>query len=173
MTDDSELFRRAMADVRPLVHDRVPTRPRPPAPRAVQTEAEERQVLRDSLSDPVDPADLETGEELLYHRDGVQPRLMRKLRRGQLVVQAELDLHGLTVVDARLALADFLARSRSHGLRCVRIVHGKGNRSPDRLPVLKVHVNHWLRQREEVLAFSSARPVDGGTGALYVLLSRR
>lgn len=172
-SDDAEQFRKAMTGVRRLeADDRAWLRPPPPSPRAHQTEAEERRVLQDLLSDAVDPADFEIGDELLFHRAGLQQPVLRKLRRGHYAVEGELDLHGHTVPDARHALTDFLAECGRRGRRCVRIIHGKGKRSPDKQPVLKVQVNHWLRQRNEVLAFCSARPVDGGTGAVYVLLRR-
>ena len=168
--DERTLFREAVSDVRPLRADRLePDRPKPP-PVPLQREQDDAQVLKDMLSDAVDPAELETGEELVFARPGLQHNVLRKLRRGQFSIEAELDLHGMTVAQARQALADFL---RVRPGRCVRVIHGKGNSSTGRVPVLKGKVNHWLRQREEVLAFSSARPVDGGTGALYVLLARK
>jgi DNA-nicking Smr family endonuclease len=170
--DDLELFRSAVAEVRPLAQDKIepPVRRARPIPR--QTLADEEQVLRDMLSDEFDPADVETGEHLLFSRPGVQHRTLRKLRRGQFSVSAELDLHGMNVPMARQALAQFLLHSRGHNQCCVRIIHGKGNRSAHRGPVLKNMVNKWLQQRDEVLAYCSALPVDGGTGAVYVLLKR-
>jgi DNA-nicking Smr family endonuclease len=125
------------------------------------------------LSDSLDPAEVETGEELLFARPGLQHGVLRKLRRGQYSHGAELDLHGMTVVIARQALALFLSECQHDGIRNVRIIHGKGNGSLRQQPILKSKVNHWLRQRNEVLAFCSARPIDGGTGALYVLLRSR
>jgi DNA-nicking Smr family endonuclease len=168
--EDSALFRRQVSGVRPLVHHGVvpPRRRPPPVPR--QTLADEAQVLRDMLSDDYDPAELETGDEVLYARPGLQHGLLRKLRRGQYSVRAELDLHGMTVALAHQVLAEFLTDCLRTDIRCVRIIHGKGRGSPQRQPVLKAKVGAWLRQRDEVLAFCSARPVDGGTGALYVLL---
>jgi len=169
-SNERALFREAVKDVRPLRADRPePDGPKPP-PVPRQRERDDAQVLKDMLSDAVDPAELETGEELVFARPGLQHSVLRKLRRGQFSVEAELDLHGMTVVEARQALAEFL---QARPGRCVRIIHGKGNSSAGRLPVLKGKVNHWLRQRREVLAFCSARPVDGGTGALYVLLARK
>ncbi len=97
---------------------------------------------------------------------------MERLRRGRLTVEADLDLHGRIVADAVVALDRFLDDSRRRGRRCVRIVHGKGFGSRSGLPVMKAHVDRWLRTRPEVLAFCSATPPDGGTGALYVLLRR-
>ncbi len=166
------MFRRTVGKVKRLRHDRIlPSHARPaPIPRF--SREDERQVLDDLLSDGFEPAEMETGEELLYRSAGLQLREFRKLRRGQFSVQAELDLHGMTVAVARQELTAFLHQCMDQGLRCVRIVHGKGNRSSHRGPVLKTKVNHWLRQRQEVLAFASTRPVDGGTGAVYVLLRR-
>ena len=170
--DDDAAFREAMAEVRPLKHDKIVAPRRRPAPTAHQRQRDEREVMRESLADPPPDADLETGEELLHARPGLQHGLLRKLRRGQLSIGAELDLHGLTAAEAKAAVVEFLDASRARHLRCVRIIHGKGNRSPNRQPVLKTHLAYWLRQRSEVLAYCSARPVDGGTGAVYVLLRR-
>lgn len=170
--EDRTLFREAVKDVQPLRHDKVdPYRALPYAyPR--QRDADEQAVLRDLLSDSLEPWDLETGEELSFARPGLQHTVLRKLRRGQYAVGAQIDLHGMTVAEARPALAQFLAAARLRNVRCVRIVHGKGNGSYNKLPVLKAKVGHWLRQRAEVLAYSSALPTDGGTGAMYVLLKR-
>ena len=117
------------------------------------------------------PEDMETGEELTFRRTFVRPGILRRLRRGHYPCTDELDLHGLTVPEARRALGEFLAEALRGGHRCVRIIHGKGLRSGHRGPVLKSRVGRWLMRRDEVLAYSSARPVDGGTGAVYVLLS--
>jgi DNA-nicking Smr family endonuclease len=170
---DRDLFRQTIGAVEPLRCDRIDPVRSHPAPIPRFTLADERQVLADMISDYFEPADLETGEELVYRRDGVQQAVLRKLRRGQFQVGAALDLHGMTVVAAREALTVFLHRARRDSLNCVRIIHGKGNGSRHRGPVLKQKINHWLRQRDEVLAFCSARPMDGGTGAIYVLLRRK
>ncbi|MBU1192027.1 MAG: Smr/MutS family protein [Gammaproteobacteria bacterium] len=169
---DSDLFQRSIGPVRPVQHDRVhlPV-PRPPA-RARFRERDEQAVLKDMLSDHFDPGDYETGEELGFARPGLQHRTLKRLRRGQHAVQAECDLHGLTVVEARQALSAFLHECQARGLSCVRIIHGKGHGSHQRIPILKSKIGGWLRQRDEVLAFCSARPVDGGTGAVYVLLKK-
>lgn len=170
--DDIELFRRTVGKVSPLRQDRVqPARKRVP-PVANQRHRDERRVMEDMLSDVIDPADLECGDELLFSRPGIQHGVLRKLRRGQFSVDAELDMHGMTALIARQALNDFLRSCRCSGARCVRIIHGKGRRSVQGRPVLKTKVNYWLQQRDEVLAFCSARPVDGGTGAVYVLLKK-
>ena len=115
---------------------------------------------------------IETGDELLFVRPGVQRRLLQELRRGHLPPQEMLDLHGLRVAEARSLLEEFLAYARRHRLRVIHIIHGKGYGSHSRQPVLKQKVNQWLRQREQVLAFCSAPAFDGGTGAVYVLLKR-
>lgn len=168
--EDIRLFREAVGPVRPLAQGRHHhVRPGPP-PVPAQRRRDESQVLKDLLSDGLDPADLETGEELLYLRPGLPYDLLRRLRRGQFSIGEHLDLHGMTSEEARAALAAFLHDVRRNGTRCIRVIHGKGRGSRLGRPVLKSKVSHWLRQREEVLAFCSARPVDGGTGAVYVLL---
>lgn len=170
---DIDDFRRAVGPVRPHASDVVePWRaPRPPVP--LQTLADEKQVLRDMVSDHFEPADVETGEHLSYCRDGVQSGVLRKLKRGQYSLGAQLDLHGLTWAEARETVHVFLSVVQRDRVHCVRIVHGKGNRSQHRGPVLKQKLNVYLRLRDDVLAFCSARPDDGGTGALYVLLRSR
>lgn len=170
---ERQLFRDRLKDVRPL--EQKP-RYQPPKskikPKARQRITDDPQMQDDMFSDDFHPEDVETGEELLFSRPGLQTRLMRQLRRGQLSISAELDMHGYTVLEARQVMTDFLRDCLQHGDRCVRIIHGKGFGSKQKLPVLKNKVNAWLQQRDEVLAFCSARPVDGGTGALYVLLKR-
>jgi DNA-nicking Smr family endonuclease len=170
--DGVVLFRRAVADAIPLPPSgRADIARARPKPIARQRRADERQVLVDALSDPWDwEAALSTGEELLYSRPGVPTAALRKLRRGGWVIQGELDLHGHTGNEARVALAAFLNRCMLEDRRCVRIIHGKGHGSKNRLPVLKNKVRHWLMQREDVLAFCQARTVDGGAGAVIVLL---
>lgn len=170
--DDFALFREMMDEVARLPHDKVVPEPPRPAPHPTQRELDEARVLDDMLSEHHDLEELQPGDMLSFCRPGVKKTHFRKLRRGEYALGAELDLHGLTVPMAREALVAFLADCRAHGDRCVRIIHGKGLRSSNQGPVLKSMVNRWLRQRDEVLAFCSARPVDGGTGAVYVLLRR-
>lgn len=171
--EDQALFRQSVGSVKRLRHDRIEPSPSGPAPVPYSTRADESRVLRDMVSDYFEPAEIETGEEIYYCSEGIQRSVLRKLRRGQFRVSAMLDLHGMTVVVARRTLIAFLRAAKRKNMTCVRIVHGKGNRSRHRGPVLKQKVNHWLRQREDILAFCSARPVDGGTGAIYVLLKRQ
>ncbi|MGD8430102.1 MAG: Smr/MutS family protein [Ectothiorhodospiraceae bacterium] len=172
--DDMSLFREAMRGVRPLNRDAdAPADAPKPAPVPHQLRADERAVIEElRRAETDDPADLgaERGEAVSFLREGLQKRVLRRLRRGHYSVAAELDLHGMTSELARSALREFMAECRRRDHRCVRIIHGKGRGSSNRGPVLKGKVNRWLRQRDDVLAFCSARPVDGGTGALYVLL---
>ncbi len=171
--EDRALFRKAVAGTRRLeAAPRITTRKRRPPPRPLQRERDEAQVIDDLLSEPVDPTDLETGEELLFARSGLQHKLLRRLRRGELAIEAELDLHGLTRLEARQALSEFLHACRARRCRCVRIIHGKGRGSHQKRPILKQYVDHWLRQVDAVLAYCSAIPAHGGTGAIYVLLRR-
>jgi DNA-nicking Smr family endonuclease len=170
--DDAELFREQLGDARPVKQDRVPPHRKKRKPIPEQSQRDAAAVMQSTLSDDYDPADIETGEELLHARPGLQHTVMRKLRRGQYAIEAELDLHGRTVPQAREALDIFLRNSRAMGKRCVRVIHGKGKTSEGKLPVLKGKVNNWLRQKDEVLAFCTAIPRDGGGGAVYVLLRR-
>ncbi len=168
--DDERAFRAAMRGVRPLpAGGDKPVVPKPPAV-ARFARAAEQEVLRESLLPPADPALLDSGEEMLFRRPSVRDETLRRLRRGQYAVEAEVDLHGLGRHAAHEALREFIGGAVTHGLSCVRVIHGKGRGSGPRGPVLKHVVNHWLRRLDDVLAFASARPVDGGTGAVYVLL---
>ena len=130
-------------------------------------------MLRDSVCGALEPDDLETGEELSFRRPGIRPADLRRLRRGHFSVAADIDLHGLNASEAHAALAAFVSEAAARGRRCVRVVHGKGLRSGPGGPVIKRRIGRWLRRRDEVLAYASARPVDGGTGAVYVLLRAR
>jgi len=174
--EDARLFRDAVRDVKPLRYARALADPqrsrgRRARPAARFTRADRLAVLEESLSgELLDPA-LASGEELVFHRAGIQPAVLRRLRRGDYRVQGEIDLHGLTVAEAKQALREFLAQALARRWRCVRIVHGKGLRSGHRGPVLKGMVGAMLRKVGPVLAYVSARQVDGGTGAVYVLLS--
>ena len=170
--EEAEAFREAVRDVRPLppAKETIPA-PRPPA-RARFRRLDERQVLAESLE--LGPGELlvETGDELVFRRAHLPQRLTDRLRRGEFAVGDEIDLHGLTALEAREALREFLIEALKRRIGCVRVVHGKGLRSGPRGPVLKHAVNTWLRKVDAVLAFASAPRRDGGTGALYVLLAR-
>ena len=166
------LFASAVGAVRPLRQPPVvPSTAARPQPVAQQRMLDEAQVLEESISDEFDVESLlDTDDSLSYRRDGIGPEVVRKLRRGVWATQAKIDLHGLRRDQAREQLAGFLRACVQAGLRCVRVIHGKGTGSPGRQGVLKAKVKGWLAQRQEVLAFTQARPVDGGQGALMVLL---
>jgi DNA-nicking Smr family endonuclease len=165
------LFLEAVKHARPLSINRIHHEPAKPKPIPQQFIRDERQALKDSLSDGYIPAhELESGEELLYLREGQSPSVLTKLRRGYWVIQANLDLHGLISDEARIQVAEFLAACKKRGIRCVRIVHGKGLGSRNREPILKHKVRNWLMQKDEVIAYAQARTADGGSGAVIVLL---
>jgi DNA-nicking Smr family endonuclease len=173
--DDAGLFREAMAGTRPLeIEPRVPAHRRRPAPVPRQRLRDEAAVLDELLAPPEthDELDVESGEEIHFLRDGYAPRLLRRLRRGHYAVHGHLDLHHMTRETAREALLHFIADATAENLGCVRVVHGKGLRSQSR-PVLKQLTNSLLRRHKAVVAFTSCRPVDGGTGAVVVLLRKR
>jgi DNA-nicking Smr family endonuclease len=169
---ERELFARTVGPVAPLRQPaRAPVaRPRPhPHPR--QRERDDAAVLHEAISDEFDVETLlDTDDALSFRRHHISPEVVRKLRRGVWAIQAQLDLHGLRRDEAREQLGAFLRDADRHGLRCVRVIHGKGNGSPGREPVLKSRVKSWLVQKNEVIAFAQARAADGGHGALLVLL---
>ena len=172
--DDARLFREALGD---QVRAFDPVEPTPSAPRpepqAHMFEADEAAVPGELLDMAFDPSQIEVGEELSFLRDGYPPKLLRQLKRGQYSIQDEIDLHQMNAATAQACITDFLAEARHQGIRCVRIVHGKGLRSRAAGPVLKVLTDRMLRRRDDVIAFASARPMQGGTGAVVVLLKGR
>ena len=170
--DEAALFRDAVRDATPLESSaRVGSKSELPPPVPVQSLLDGHDALVESLAGPLSwDQSIETGEEPSYLRTGLARELLRKLRRGHWVVQNIVDLHGLNREEARSVLAEFLGGCLKRGLRCVRVIHGKGLRSPGREPVLKGKVQRWLAQRDEVLAFCEAPKNQGGSGALLVLL---
>ena len=169
---ERSLFVRAAGEVQPLRHaPRVRLAGEPPAPLALQQQLDEQRVLAESISDEFDASTLlDVDDALSFRRPGVGLDVTRKLRKGHWSIQREIDLHGLRREDAREALSSFIREAHRHGVRCVRVVHGKGLGSPGRTPVLKGRVQGWLVQKKEVLAFVQARGDEGGAGALVVLL---
>jgi DNA-nicking Smr family endonuclease len=169
MASDDDEFRKAVADVAPLRKHRRADLKRPPAPPvARQRQRDEAAALAESLNGPpLDDDVLETGEALSYLRAGMARETLRKLRRGHWAIQDGIDLHGMTREQAAAVVVDFLNQCLARGLRCVRIVHGKG------LGILKAKLAKWLPQRDEVLAFCQAPASEGGGGALLVLLKSR
>lgn len=167
----TRLFREAVRGVKPLAKALPAARPPRPKPLARFARADRAAVLRESLSGQSSDPSLAGGEELVYRARGVQPSMLRRLRRGEYRIEREIDLHGLSVAEAKQALRQFLIEALEDKVSCVRIVHGKGLRSGHRGPVLKSTVSALLRRTGAVLAYVSARPTDGGTGAVYVLLA--
>jgi DNA-nicking Smr family endonuclease len=179
--DDEHSFQKAMSDVVPLPGNRrkairspvTDMRPAHPAP---DDEQEALAYLRNLVKGSLEMDITFSDEYIEGSVSGLSPKLMKRLKKGQFPVQAHIDLHGLTKHEAQRKVRDFLIQSRKLGLRCVLIVHGRGLNSPDSLPVLKERLPIWLNRglaRKIVLAFATAMPYDGGTGAIYVLLRMR
>jgi DNA-nicking Smr family endonuclease len=169
---EANIFRKEMQDAVVLPpSNRLSQAPKSPPPYPFQTELDEQAALIASMSDEIDIERLlDTDANLSFRRDHISPENVRKLRRGHWSIKAQLDLHGFRTDEARDALVLFLNNCQKKDWRCVRVIHGKGLGSPDKEPVLKGKVLRWLVQRDEVLAFCQARPNDGGSGALIVLL---
>jgi DNA-nicking Smr family endonuclease len=169
---EKNLFILAAGVVKPLPDKRrVLLKKEPVAPRPMQYQQDEKAVLIEAISDEFDVGTLLDVDDLLsFRRPGIGPDVTRKLRRGDWSIQRQLDLHGLRRDEARERLSFFIREAHKHGIRCVRVVHGKGLGSPGKAPVLKSRVHSWLVQKQEVLAFVQAKPADGGGGALVVLL---
>lgn len=169
---EANLFRRSIGDVAPLPSsDKKQHAPLRPEPIARQHLADEQAALMATMSDEFTPETLmESDESLSFARNGIGTDTLNKLRRGHWVIQSQLDLHGMRTDEAREALADYLRSACKRGVRCVRVIHGKGLGSLNREPVLKDKVRKWLAQKDEVIAFCQARAADGGSGALVVLL---
>jgi DNA-nicking Smr family endonuclease len=182
-TADALAFRAAVRDVKPLAHVPSAKGLAKPKPRARLRKGDVVTKNLDAAMPLIETPMLDTsgvhapaesgitgGDALAFQRPGVRTQVVRRLRRGLIPIEDELDLHGLSQTAAREQLAEFLEYSRTAGRRCVRIIHGKGYRSGARGPVLKMAVDLWLRRHLDVMAFTSARAIDGGTGAVYVLL---
>jgi len=167
-------FADEMSDVRRLkTEKRVESAKSKPKPKPLQNQnltTAEDDSNSGRISDPVDLRDAVVDDVLFFARSGIQQKICKKLKRGDLPIEEELDLHGYTVNEAKTAIQDFLHECKRQHIRYIRIIHGKGYRSENNIPVLKTHVAYWLPQINDVLAFSSAQARDGGTGALYVLL---
>ena len=169
---ERQLFSRSVGAVTPLrSRNLAPWQPALPEPLPLQLWLDEENALLESISDDFDVSTLlDTDDQLSFRRPGIGREITQRLRAGHWSIQRQLDLHGLRVDEAREALGQFIRQAHKTGLRCVRVVHGKGLGSPGRAPVLKGRVQRWLVQKNEVLAFVQARPAEGGAGALVVLL---
>jgi DNA-nicking Smr family endonuclease len=130
----------------------------------------DKSEMSDYLSDEWETIPVDFEESLSFNDNGVDFKTMQALKKAKIFPEDHLDLHGFTMVQAREELSEFLHFAILHDIRCVRIIHGKGYKAQQNYPLLKNKVNSWLRQHPQVLAFHSAMPKDGGTGAVYVLL---
>lgn len=167
---NSSEFSSMLGNVKEITSDRVVHDTPKPRPIPKQAHLDEQRVMEELFISPTEHEDIQAGDILSYAQEGLQNKTFKKLKRGQYRIDAEIDLHGMTRIDAQEQLNIFIAEARHHGCRCVRIIHGKGYGSSNNGPVIKPLVNTWLRRRKEILAFCSARPADGGTGAVYALL---
>lgn len=172
LTSEQDLFLRAIGKVKPLsAPTPVVLTQRPPKPQPLQQRKDAQAVLVEAISDEMDVERLlETDDNLSFRRPSVGEDVTRKLRRGVWRIQGEVDLHGLRSDEARIALSEYIRAATQQGWRCIRVIHGKGNGSPGKEPVLKGKVQRWLVQKNEVQAFVQAKASDGGAGALVVLI---
>ena len=169
--DDRKAFEEATRDVRRLKsRNKAESDKQRPKPKARQTRAARAAVLEQSLTGPLT---LEAGDEVAFRRDQVTDRTFRRLKRGEFVLEAEIDLHGMRLAEAKAALKAFIGECAARQIGCVRVIHGKGTRSGPAGPILKPSVHQWLAQYSAVLAFVSAAPRHGGSGAVCVLLRGR
>lgn len=166
---DSALFREAIGDITPIkqasmLHNKPEAKAKP------KKQADPSPSSQSLYDSEFEENLLERGDELFFARPQVSNTTLKKLRRGQIKIDEEFDLHGMTVEMARTALQEFLDDCHDYSWQCVIIIHGKGIGSDSKKPIIKNKVNNWLRQRNDVLAFCSATQADGGTGAIYLLL---
>ena len=168
--EDRALFLDAIGEVRRIETDRPDARAPAPAPEPIQSRRDDAMVIEELLRPLPSSLDPDAAEPLRYLKNGIAPRILLKLGRGQYSVRDEIDLHQMTATVAKDAIARFLAECKARGHLCVKIIHGKGMRSKNDGPVLKALTDRLLRQRGDVLAFRSARWNDGGSGAVIVLL---
>jgi len=174
--NDKNLFKQSMSGVTPLTpHKKQTSRP----PRVKSTQPKKSYTFSEkitsershALSDPWETSDIHAETCLSYGKHQLQHKQFCDLKQGKIPCEARLDLHGFRLEPAGDALVEFITRAYQQSKRCVLVIHGKGGRFGE-APILKTHVNHWLKQLPKVLAFHSACARDGGCGALYVLLKR-
>ena len=169
--EDFSTFQEAVKGVRPIKNDRIDLYAHPENTRPYKDKNQYHDDLHQThLSDEQESAEVSGEEFLFFARTGLQFKTQKQLRQGKIIIDDHLDLHGLTISEARKTLLDFIQFAQKQQIRCILLVHGKGYRASTQKPVLKNKVNSWLRQHPDILAFSSAQPKDGGTGALYIIL---
>lgn len=171
--EDIALFKENIGEIEHIDQDKIHPVTKHPKPIAPFQQQSLEQEFSDTFSDEYEAPTVGSEETLNFRRGGIQHRLFSRLRNGNLHIEAELDLHGMTIPVAHQELAKFLHECQHYNIRCVRIIHGKGWNSKHHKPVLKSKLNAWLQQDEDILAFCSAPIEDGGSGAVYVLLKRR
>ncbi|MCU7940292.1 MAG: Smr/MutS family protein [gamma proteobacterium symbiont of Bathyaustriella thionipta] len=165
-------FQEAVKGVKPIQNDRIDLYAHPENTRPFKDQTHYDETAQLSLSDERECIAV-TGEEFLFFaQSGLQLKAQKELRQGKIIIDDHLDLHGLTINEARETLLEFINFSQKQQIRCIRLVHGKGYRSNTQKPILKNKINSWLRQHPSILAFSSAQPKDGGTGALYIIIKK-
>ena len=175
--DDFSLFSAEVSGVKPIKHDRAEVckpkvdRKKLASLRQAATIRSDQPLVIDGLSDQF-VIDVAAEDELMWRRDGVQESQVRKLKLGQIAFEGSLDLHGMSVEKARETLWAFFDEATRLEVRCVRVTHGKAARIDGKRPMIKSHVNTWLRQHPQVLGFASCQARHGGTGAVYVMLKR-
>jgi DNA-nicking Smr family endonuclease len=170
--NDIALFLEEVGEVERIEQDKILPKTNQPKPIPRFRQQRLDQGFNDTFSEDYEPHTIGSEETLNFRRSGIQERLFSRLRNGHLQIEAELDLHGMTIPVAHEALAKFLHDCLHYKVRCARIIHGKGWGSKHHKPILKSKLNGWLRETEAVLAFCSAPIEDGGAGAVYVLLRR-
>ncbi len=169
--EDFSTFQDAIKGVKPLKNDRIDLYAHPKNTRPFRDNNRYNDEAQQTpLSDERESPDVSGEEFLFFARTGMQFKTQKQLRQGKIIIDDHLDLHGYTIAEARETLLEFIQFAQKQQIRCIRLVHGKGYRNSSNKPVLKNKVNSWLRQHPDVLAFSSAQPKDGGTGAMYIII---
>ncbi len=166
-------FKDAVKHVKPMKNDRIDLYAHPENTRPFKDKNQyDEDISQSDLSDEWQSAEVSGEEFIFFARPGLQLKTQKQLKQGKIIVEDHIDLHGLTINEARETLLEFINYAKKQQIRCIRLVHGKGYRSNTQKPVLKNKVNNWLRQHPDVLAFSSAQAKDGGNGALYIIIKK-
>jgi len=173
-TDESfSTFKEAMKGVKPIKNDRIDLYAHPQNTSPFKDKSQYDKSLNHApISDEWESSEVSGEEFLFFARSGLQFKAQKQLRQGKIIIDDHLDLHGFTITEARETLLEFISFAQKQQIRCIRLVHGKGYKASSKKPVLKNKINSWLRQHPDILAFSSAQPKDGGTGALYIILKK-
>ncbi len=172
--EDFSSFQDAVKGVRPIKNDRIDLYAQRKHTRPYKDKNHYDETgIQSPISDEWEITEVSGEEFVFFARTGLQFKTQKQLRQGKIIIDDHLDLHGLSITEARETLLAFISFAQKQQIRCIRLVHGKGYRASSEKPVLKNKVNSWLRQHPEVLAFSSAQPRDGGTGAMYIILKNQ